>query len=301
MVKLTKKNSVKKIGITLIAIFSLSTFIIAGGPWTQKKGVGYFKLSEWWIEFDKHYTDSGLLDPNVTTGIYTTAFYGEYGLTDRFTLQSYFPLLTRNLMNNLVSKTTNEVLVEGEAVNGIGDIDITLKYSLTKPNSKIPIAASLTLGLPTGIPVAGVLQNLQTGDGEFNQIIQVDAGSGYKINDKISGYWSSYVGINNRSKGFSEEFRYGIETGISLINQKLWLIGRINGIESFKNGNTAETITSTSIFANNTEFTSYSIEAAYYVSKKIGISASIASAFRGEIIAAAPSYSVGVFYDMSKN
>lgn len=294
-------NIMKKITYILLAIVCIHPITNAGGPWTQNKGVGYFKLSEWWINFDKHYTDTGLLDPNVTTGIYTTAFYGEYGISNRFTLQSYIPFLTRNLMNNLVSKTTNEILVQGEAINAFGDVDVTLKYSLTRPGSKVPISASITLGLPTGKSVAGTLQNLQTGDGEFNQILQLDAGSGYKINDKINGYWSSFLGINNRSKGFSEELRYGIETGVSLFKQQLWIIGRVNGIESFKNGATAASITSTSIFANNTEFTSYSIEAAYYVSKRIGISANIASAFRGEIIAAAPSYSVGVFYDMSKN
>ncbi len=290
------KNSI----IALAAIIISSSSLIAGGPWTQKKGVGYFKLSEWWISFDQHYTDSGLLDPNVTTGIYTTAFYGEYGITDRFTLQTYAPLLTRNLMNNLKSATTDEILVKGEAINAVGDIDLTFKYSLTKPGSKIPIAASLTLGIPTGKSVAGELKNLQTGDGEFNQMVQLDAGSGYKVNDKISGYWATNIGFNHRTNGFSEEIRYGIETGFGLLNQKLWVIGRLTGVESLKNGETAESITSTSIFANNTEFTSYSLEATYYITKRVGVSASFASAFRGEIIAAAPSFSVGVFYDMGR-
>ncbi|MFT6938366.1 MAG: hypothetical protein ACJA1N_002673, partial [Saprospiraceae bacterium] len=67
-----------------------------------------------------------------------------------------------------------------------------------------------------------------------------------------------------------------------------------------KNGETAATITSTSVFANNTEYTSFSLEAAYYVSKRVGFSASFAGAFRGEIIAAAPTYSVGIFYDLAK-
>lgn len=290
----------KKYSICIVLFFFSINIASAGGPWPQPKGKGYFKLSEWWIVFNQHYTDVGLIDPNVTTGIYNTSFYGEYGLTDRFTAIAYAPLLSRNYMNNLRSATTNDILVAGEGINSIGDIDLSLKYGLTKPGSTIPISVSLTLGLPTGKAVAGTLNNLQTGDGEFNQMLQVDAGRGFKLNDKISSYVSAYAGINHRTKGFSEEFRYGIEYGFGLAKEKLWLIGRLNGVESFKNGATAETITSTSIFANNTEFTSFGFEAAYYISRRVGVSASVASAFRGEIIAAAPSYSVGVFYDLNK-
>lgn len=272
----------------------------AGGPWTQQQGKGYFKLSEWWIVFDQHYTDVGLIDPNVTTGIYNTFLYAEYGITDRWTGILNVPLLSRNYMNNLVSATTGEVLVKGEAINSFGDIELGAKYGLTKAGSKWPIAVSLVLGLPTGKSEGGTLGNLQTGDGEFNQMVQVDVGTGFKVGKKANGYFSSYVGFNNRTKDFSEEFRYGIESGIGLFDQKLWLIGRLVGVESFKNGATAETVTSTSIFANNTEFTSFGVEASYYVTKNIGFSAGFASAFRGEIIAAAPSYSVGIFYDLSR-
>ena len=284
--------------IILITGVLFSHALMAGGPWPQKKGNGYFKLSEWWIVFDQHYTDAGLIDPNVTTGIFNTAFYGEYGITDRLTIQTYAPLLSRNYMNNLISSATGETLVAGEAVNALGDIDLGIKYGLTAPGAKIPIAATLTLGLPTGKSVAGSQGNLQTGDGEFNQILQIDAGSGFRLGKNVNAYTSAFVGVNNRSNDFSEEFRYGLEFGLGLLNQKLWLIGRLNGVESFKNGATAETVTSTSIFANNTEFSSYGVEAAYYITKKWGVSASIMSAFRGEIIAAAPSYSIGVFYDM---
>lgn len=290
----------KKLIAISALLFTLASPLLAGGPWTQQRHSGFFKLSEWWIVFDQHYTDAGLIDPNVTTGIFNTTFYGEYGITDRLTVIGYVPLLTRNYMNNLVSATSGEVLVPGEAINSLGDLDLGVKFSLTKPGAKIPVAASLTLGIPTGTPVAGSLNNLQTGDGEFNQIIQIDAGQSFRVHKQTYAYVTTYVGFNHRTNGFSEEFRYGIETGIGLAKSNLWLIARLLGVESFKNGATAETVTSTSIFANNTEYTSYSFEASYYLHKGLGISASFASAFRGEIIAAAPSYSVGIFYDLSR-
>lgn len=288
--------------LLLLFVFAIAsvTTTQAGGPWTQKKGKSFIKLSEWWVVFDKHYTDAGLTDPNITTGIFTTALYAEYGFTDRFTTNIYAPVFVRNTMNNLVSATTGDVIIPGEAYMGPGDLDVGFKYSLTKPGAKFPVAATLTLGLPTGTPVAGALDNLQTGDGEFNQIIQIDAGHGFSISQKTSAYASTYVGFNRRSNGFSEEFRFGLEAGLGLFNQKWWITGRMLGVESFKNGATAETVTSTSIFANNSEYLSVSLESSVYLTSKLGISASVAGALRGEIIAAAPTYSVGVFLDLSK-
>ena len=117
--------------IIAVFFFSLSS-LTAGGPWPQKKGNVYFKLSEWWLTFDQHYTDQGLLDPNITTGLFTTSLYTEYGISNRLTGILYAPLLTRNFMNNLVSSTTDEILVQGEAINRIGDVDLSLKYALSK-------------------------------------------------------------------------------------------------------------------------------------------------------------------------
>jgi len=290
--------NMKNIFVTAIILFFAVGSMQAGGPWPQKKGKGYFKLSEWWVIFDQHYTDRGLLDPNITTGVFNTSIYAEYGITDQLTTILNAPFLSRNYMNNLVSATTNEVILPGEAINTFGDIDLGLKYGLT-PSGKIPIAITVMVGIPTGKTSGGTQNNLQTGDGEFNQLIQLDVGGGFSVK-KTSLYTSAYVGFNNRTKGYSEELRFGLESGAGLFDNKLWLTGKLNMVESLKNGDTAETITSTSLFANNAEFTSLTLEASYYVTKKIGVSASFASPLRGEIIAAAPSYSVGVFFDMSK-
>ena len=282
----------------ILFVFAISSSAFAGGPWTQKKGKGYYKLSEWWLTYNQHFTDSGEIDPNITTGIFTTALYAEYGITDRLTGLVYAPLFTRNYYNNQISATTKEIIQRGEALNAVGDFDVSLKYGLTAPGAKIPVSATLTLGLPFGQIGKGDLGILQTGDGEFNQMIQIDAGTGFQLFNK-SAYASTYVGFNHRTEGYSEEFRYGLEFGINLFNQKMWLIGRLTGVESFQNGD-VQSINNTGIFANNAEFTSFGLEAAYYLTKNAGFSVSFAGAFRGQIIAAAPSYSVGVFYDLSK-
>ncbi len=288
----------KNLAIIIILSSITSSAVFAGGPWLKPKGKGYYKFSEWWTVFDQHYTDTGLIDPNVTTGIFNTTLYTEHGIGERINLLLNATLFSRNYMNNVRSRTTEELLIPGEALQSLGDSDLGIKYGLTKAGSKTPVSVSLILGIPLGKSVGGTLNNLQTGDGEFNQIIQFDAGRGFNIG-KSSAYVSTYVGFNNRTKGFSEELRYGLELGIGLLNNKVWLSSKLNAIESFKNGFTAETVTSTSVFANNAEFTSLAFEANIFLTKNIGISANAAGAFRGEIIAAAPSYSLGVFYDLN--
>ena len=288
------KNLIQSFAILMLGLLA-SQQAISGGGWPQPKGKGYFKLAEWWIKADQHYTDAGRIDPNITTAIYSTTFYGEYGFTDRLTGIVYFPFFSRALTYNQVSNTTGEILIPGEAINSIGDTDISFKYGVTKPGSPIAVSASVLFGLPLGKDVGGTLNNLQTGDGEFNQMFRIDAGTSFRLIPNTSSYVNIYSGVNNRTNDFSDEFRYGLELGIGLASERLWFAGKLDGVESFRNGATAAEVTSTSIFANNTEFTSFTMEAAYYVKDNIGVSASIGTAFRGEIILARPSYSVGVF------
>ena len=143
--------------------------------------------------------------------------------------------------------------------------------------------------------------NLATGDGEFNQMLRYDIGTGFKLGS-VSAYTAGYAAFNNRTKDFSEEFRYGVEVGLGFAKERIWLVGKFDAMDSFKNGFTAETqaITSTSIFANNSEFVNVGAEINIYLTKKFGVSAAFTEIITGEIIAAAPSYSVGVFLDLSK-
>jgi hypothetical protein len=294
---MTKATSMNRILITSVIIF-FSLHLMAGGPWPQKKGKGYYKLYEWWIVANQHYTDVGLIDPNVTTGIFNTTFYGEYGLTERITLIANAPLFSRATVNNQISATTGETIIPGDAINGVGDIDLSIKYGLTKPGSRVALAGTLLFGLPTGISEGGLNSNLQTGDGEFNQLLSIDAGLSLYHSTSFSAYASFSVGYNNRTNKFSDEARYGAEVGLGLFNQKLWFFTRWNGITSMKNGITSSNINSTSIFANNSEFQSISFGTAAYINENLGFSAEVATAVAGRIILAKPSYSFGVFLDL---
>lgn len=282
----------RNITLILAGLF-LSLTLHAGGPWPSPKNGGFFKLSQWWVVADKHFTDSGLLDPNITSAIYNTSLYAEFGFTDRLTGVLYFPFYSRALFNNTISGTTGELLEPGEAINSIGDTDIGIKYGIIV-NKPVVLSASLTLGLPLGIDNGGSNGTLQTGDGEFNQLIQMDAGTSFGLG-KVNLYSAVYAGFNNRTNGFSDEFRFGLEGGATFAKTGLTAILRLYGIRSLKNGTASEMPNSTSIFANNSEHLTFSPELAYQFNDKWGVSASMAKAISGKIIFANPAYSFGVF------
>ncbi len=280
-----------------ILLLILTNTLIAGGGWPQPKNNGYFKLSQWWVVSNQHFTDNGMIDPNVTTGTFNTSIYAEYGFTDRFTGILYFPFFSRVYTNNIVSGTTGKVIIPGEAINSIGDTDISLKYGLTL-NKPLALSATLTLGLPFGNPSGGSQGNLQTGDGEFNQMLLIDAGTSFRIG-KVDVYSNAFVGFNQRNGGYSDEWRFGIEAGATIFKKKVIAIMRFYGIRSLNNGTRNDNNNSgTSLFANNSEHLTISPEIGYNINKNWGVSFTYGTALSGKLIFANPSYSVGVYYNL---
>ena len=148
------------------------------------------------------------------------------------------------------------------------------------------------MGLPLGDASGGETGTLQTGDGEFNQMVSVDVGHSFY---PAPFYANASVGLNNRTKGFSEEFRFSIEAG--LILEKFILIGRITGIESLRNGNTSDNANQ-GVFGNNIEYMSFMPELVYKIKKHYGITAAVGTAFYGRQVLANPSYEMGFFYEL---
>jgi len=254
------------------------------------KGKGFFKLSEWWVVADAHYTDTGEIDPNVTIGLFNTTLYGEYGLSDKVDVLVNFPVFSRSYSNLIRSKTTGDVIAPGQSVNSLGDTELGIKYGLIR-NKAVVVSSSLYLGLPLGNDSGGSDGTLQTGDGEFNQRISLDISTSFPISN-FNTFYSINVGVNNRTQGFSDEFRYGFETGL-IVNKKIIGIFRLQGLKSFKNSSFTET-NGASLFASDTEYLSYTFELGYEIKEKYGISANMGKAFSGNLIFANPSYSIGV-------
>lgn len=277
--------------IIYLMVFSLlmSNVSIAGGGWVNPKGKGFFKLSEWWVVSTKHYTIGGETDPNVTTGLFNTSLYAEYGISDKVDAIVYFPFFSRTYSNEVLSGTNGTVISPNQSVNALGDIDIGVKYGLIR-DSKFVLSATLMLGIPLGVDDGGINGTLQTGDGEFNQLITADLSTS-KSFGQLNTFYSASIGFNNRSKGFADELRYGFELGGSL--KKFTAIVRLLRVESLENQGFQET-NAVTVFASNTEYFSYTYELIYDFNEKFGISANTGKAFSGRLIFANPTYSVGV-------
>lgn len=277
----------------ILAMFLCSTVVFS--QWSREKGKGYYKLSAWYLEADQHYTDTGEIDPNATRTQFNVNFYGEYGITPKWTAIAYVPFFSRTLQNDIFSATTQELLEPGEAVNSIGDIDLGLQYGLLQKENWV-LAVALTLGLPTGDDSGGTDGSYQTGDGEFNQYLKISTGLSFQLGT-LPSYSKAYFGYNNRTQNFSDELRGGIEFGANAF-RNFWLASRLELVESLQNGSLSGQSTQGSIFANNIEFLNLGFQASYYLTKKIGLSLDFATALSGRIIYAAPSFSGGVFFDI---
>lgn len=273
----------------LFSLLLISTSSAFAGGWLQGKGNGYFKLSQTALRGDRFYNGDGKSVRITTAGVYNTSFYGEYGLSDKLDVFAYAPLVSRLTLNDVRSSTGR--FQKGDELTAIGDADIGVKYGIRQGKSLV-ISASLLLGLPIGNDAGGETGLLQSGDGEFNQLLMVDVGYGFDF----PLYANVGVGFNNRTNDFSEEFRATAELGYKW-RKKLTLSAKFATVQSLNNGNPKGSA-GTGIFSNNLEYVSFGPELSYLFSEKVGFSMGYATASSGQFIIAAPSYSFGIFMEL---
>lgn len=272
--------------LILVAMIFITTPMYAGGGWPQPKRGGYFKLAQNFIGSSNFFAPDGSIVDITTVRLYTTSIYGEYGFTNRLTGLIYFPFFVRNTLNEIQYNQSGNT-EPGDALNSVGDTDLAIKYGLIV-NKPVVVSATLVFGLPLGVPAGGSSQILQTGDGEFNQILKIDAS--YSFYPKPV-YVSAYAGFNNRTNNFSDEMRFGAEVGLTF--KKFIPILKLNVVQSLYNGNAEEA--QNGIFSNNTEYVSPTVELNYQVNEKWGISGSGGFAFAGRNILASPNWSLGTY------
>lgn len=278
----------KFIVINTVAFFIILTNLYAGG-WPQPAGGGFFKLDFSFIRAREFYGMDGetyrINGAGTMLGYYTTSFYGEYGLTKKLTAIGYVPFFVRNTVNEGIGSITGEVLQQGLENSSIGDIDLGLRYGLWT-EGRWSVTTALLLGLPTGDWDNPDL--LFTGDGEFNQQLRLEAGYGAD-----RWYATGYVGFNNRTEDFSDEFRFEAEFGYKFWDNRLLAGVKLTGTQSFNNGN--PTGSANGLFGNNVEFVSPQLFLAYEHQQKLGFVAQVNGAVSGRNVLAAPMVSAGVY------
>ena len=261
----------------------------AGGGWPQPKKKGYFKFSQNFIQSPYFFGPDGDIVDITTISLFTTSLYGEYGITNRLTGIIYFPFFVRNTLNEVRYNQSGKV-EPGDSFSSIGDTDISFKYGILV-DKPVVVSATILFGIPVGNTSGGATKILQTGDGEFNQMIRIDASHSFHPKPI---YVSAYAGFNNRTRGFSDEVRFGAEIGFTF--KKFIPILKVNTVQSLFNGNAGAV--RNGIFSNNTEYISPILELNYQATEKIGISGSGGFALAGRNILASPNWSLGVYFKL---
>ena len=261
------------------------------GPWPQKRKHGFYKLGFGFVQANRFFELGGNQIDIPTLSDYTVSFYGEYGFTDRITGVAYVPFLQRITLNRQVGRLTGTEIFPGAENTGFADADIGIRVGLFQKGNTV-VSTSLMLGIPLGDNSHE--NGLFTGDGEFNQHLSLGVGHSFYPSP---AYVAVEAGYNNRTEGFSDEFRFNAEAGYT-IQQKVTLIARLRGLESLDNGDDSIMGGMGGLSANNQSYLTFGFEAAYLISNRLGFSVSIESATRGQNILSAPAYSTGLFLTM---
>ena len=156
--------------LLLFVLFTLIAMplVQSQSGWTQNQNAGYFKLNQSAIRADQFFNPDGNLIDITTTSVYSTVFYGEYGLNDRLTALLNAQLFVRSTINELESRVDGAV-IPGDEFNSLGEIQLGLKYGIVD-SGPVVLAASTQLKLPSGKNVGGNTELLQSGDGAWGAI-----------------------------------------------------------------------------------------------------------------------------------
>ena len=277
----------------ILLITFLSGYLYAGGGWPKPKGEGYFKLGQGIINGTNFYEPNGQVSDIVTTNFYETYLYGEYGLTNRFTVNGYMPLFARVTKNRQVDANTGEEISPGDELSSLGDFLFGLKYGII-PDKKIVWSVQVNLKLPTGVSSGGNTALLQTGDGAFSQMIQTDVSTSFG-----NFYASAMLGLRHRGKSYSDDWHSGLELGWNKDN-RFYAILKMRSVQSLFNGEDGFNQVEGTLFANNLEYVSVGPEFHYFFKNNWGVNATILGAVQGQNILANPYFGLGVSYDLKK-
>jgi hypothetical protein len=243
--------------------FLLPSEAAAQSGWTKGKKEGFYQLSFQSMNSNDYYTLGGELLETNQFSQQSFVFYGEYGVTDRFTIIANLPLQTWNGF-----ETT-------ERVNGLGDLRLEFKHAILK--KYLPLSISIAPELPIGKAnnfAKSTMNdfeqiNLPSGDGEFN--VWSTLASSFAL-PNAPFYGTIFAAYNVRTEydgvQFSDQFALGAEIGYH-IAQKVWVNARLNSLATV-GGDLL--IATDFVRGDGTEYTSFSFGASVPVYKQLNLS-----------------------------
>ncbi len=265
-----------------IGLFSIDAAAQSG--WTKAKSEGFYQLSYQTMRSNDYYSLEGNLLVTNQFSQQSLVFYGEYGVTDKFTIIANWPLQTWNGF-----ETT-------ETVSGLGDLRLEFKHALLKKYFPLSVAVSpeLPIGKANHFAQSKAIDfeqiNLPSGDGEFN--VWTTLATSFAL-PSIPFYGNIFGSYNFRTEykgvSFSDQLAIGAEIGYHIADF-VWVNARLNALKSVD-----EVVVATDfVRGDGSEYTSYSFGASVPIRKNIHVSLNYRN-FNDLIFNRKNIYSSGVF------
>ncbi|MDX2305324.1 MAG: hypothetical protein NW226_21115 [Microscillaceae bacterium] len=263
--------------------------------WTRKKGGGYAQLGFSNISANSLYSNlDDISEINLRREVTdnTLQFYGEYGLSDKFTLVTAIPFKLLETGNKIFSTQFFPDTLESGSLSALGNISIAGVYGL--PQTKNWVAsAKLRLDLNTASYDAPT--GLRTGYDAWGLAPSLTGGYG-------STYFfaTAEVGVNLRINNYSHQFFSSLQAGVNY-NQRIFLIAVLEILQSFENGDfNDENALHSGLYVNDLEFTAFQLKVGGYPTKNLGVWLSSGGGSSGNFVAKGRALTLAVSYQWNK-
>jgi len=286
--------------ITLVAAFLLLFHTVhAAGPWPKKKGSGYAQLGFTYVGYNSFFNHEGKVVPLRRSVVdLTSQVYLDYGITERLTLTTNLPFKYVSSSERIASTDTSYFrdTVPNGNLFGLSNVTLGLKYNII--NKRVLFSA----GLNTEANVAKYdsLTTLRTGPSAWVFHPYLSVGTTFY---KHKFYTFLDAGYRLRLNGYSDEVDFSYELGFSW-NQKTYFIANVSGRFSLKEGSLDNNITPeaphgrdlhTSLYPNNQQYVGFGLKFIQKI-RKVHLNAAVYFG-TGQMVAATPSYNLGVAYE----
>jgi len=269
----------------LLLIFISTSNCFAQSAWTKKKGEVYVQLA---FNTISNYNEIfGKPDYKTEREITdnTLQLYGEYGITNKTTLIISVPLklmTTGDLTNN------NPPFTTADSKTSLGNIEIGIKHQFYKAKWIIAWQMNVDTKTSSFYEASGI----RTGYDAWAFTPTLNTSRSYK-----NFYIQTFIGLNLKTHNYSSNFKVGGEIGTKL-KDKIWLIGYLDVIKSFKNGDIElpQTNSLTALYINDQEYGGFGLKAIVDFSKTFGATANFGGAFFGNNVAKQVALNIGLYY-----
>jgi hypothetical protein len=298
ILKKTNQGQMKKILFLALLMASAGQALWAQGPWMRAKGTYYTQLSLSSISnYNSVYVDGDqkLKLPRELSDR-TISFYGEYGLTDLWTLKVAVPfkmLSSGDAVEELLLPD-GEALLDKADKTGLGNVEIGVSREL-KRGGKLLLSAHSLIKLPVAELDDDNLDGLATGYNAFTWQNGLSTGGGFG-----NLYFYLYGGYGLRTNDYSSYVDLSGELGYKL-REGIFVALHTEMVKSMEDGNVVLPISQnlTRLYANDQEFFAGTLK--FFAGLKNGFGATLGfTAFNmsGNNVARQGAMSLGVVYEM---